>query len=552
WSALAFSCYSLLMTAYPQPVVFNAYILGGYSLYLIYQQHQFRQSSISRFLVITLSAVITGIILALPVYIDLAKLSSESARVAPDPSFFTAVLPSFATLTEAVRFFVLSTIPELFANPVSSDFPFPYDGLSITLLVIFFAVIGLLASYKKTWGWWLAIAILFLFAFIHPLYVIGVKYLGFNLSRSTPLGSILLPLTIVVAHGANALIERNPTGKLSRSVGVAIACIFVVIAIGLGFSFYQGITVRWSIVLSLLVLAGLLTAQYRKTQPFLLLIALAMVLVSTSYPLMLRQAPDQIATTSPLVEKVRAHLPVGSRFAIATPGISFIQPNLNASLGLSSVHSYNSLSSTRYHTLIKALGGEMQTYGRWNGSISPNYNSPMFWMSNISLMLSPAQLSHENLEYLEKESGIYLYKVASRMGSSLQVLPPNIRMEADELDIADPRLLPRYSAPILSDLGDQLEVEVMPLEVPSVLVLSQKFHHNWQAQILVKSGWQSTKTVVVNEVFQGVLLPGNIQRVRLEFKPWARYAWIAHVFWLLLLMVLLVTEWQKRRLQAEK
>jgi hypothetical protein len=33
------------------------------------------------------------------------------------------------------------------------------------------------------------------------------------------------------------------------------------------------------------------------------------------------------------------------------------------------VHTYDSLSSPRYHALIRALGGEVQTYGRYNSTI---------------------------------------------------------------------------------------------------------------------------------------------------------------------------------------
>lgn len=205
WGVLAFSGYSLLMTAYPQPVVFHAYLLGGYGLWLAYHKARVSRLALAKFLTLAASALVVGAALAFPVYRDLFILSSESARVAPDPSFFTMVLPKFASFTELFRFFILSTVPEIFGNPIAPSFPFSYDGLSVTLIVTFFAVVALLTAFKKTWGWWLAILVLCLLAFHHPLYVLGVKYFGFNLSRSTPLGSIMLPLTVITAFGIDAL-----------------------------------------------------------------------------------------------------------------------------------------------------------------------------------------------------------------------------------------------------------------------------------------------------------------------------------------------------------
>lgn len=550
WSVLTFSAYSLLMTAYPQPVVFHAYILTGYGLYLTYRKQQIGALEAGRFLARSATALISGTALALPVYIDLANSYAESARVAPDPSFFTVVLPKFGTFTEGLRFFVLGTTPELFGNPVQADYPFSYDGLSVTLLIIFFAIIGLFVSYKQTWGWWLANGVLCLFAFVHPLYVLGVKYLGFNLSLSIPLGSIMLPLMIIVAYGADALVKRFESGELSRVVWVATASILAVIVVGLGFGLNQAIPIRWGMVPAMLIAVGLLAAQHQTTRPVLLIAALITVLATISFPLMLRQNPAQIATTSPLVEAVRANLPTDSRIAVAAPGIAALPPNLNAGLGLASVHSYNSLSSRRYHSLIKALGGEVQTYGRLNSAIAPDYNSAMFWMSNIGLILSPTRLNHENLEYVGEESGVHMHKVISRMGDSLQIIPRQA-VAGDDLHIADPRFLLKHMPSKLLDQGDLLEFEVEP-EAQSVLILSQKYHRDWQAQAFAQSGWVPAKTTVVNDVFQGVLLPQNTQRVRLEFKPYAYYSWIAHVFWLLLLVLLGVKAWKRKRSWVSK
>ena len=86
------------------------------------------------------------------------------------------------------------------------------------------------------------------------------------------------------------------------------------------------------------------------------------------------------------------------------------------------------------------------------------------------------------------------------------------------------------------DQGDLLEFDMQGGQA-SLLILSQKFHRDWHAQALTSAGWTQAKSVSVNGVFQGVLLPEGTQKLQLEFKPFVRFAWIAHVFWLLVLMV---------------
>ena len=321
------------------------------------------------------------------------------------------------------------------------------------------------------------------------------------------------------------------------------------IVIGVAFGISEHVRIRWAVVVGLLMISGLLIAQYDRIRSKLLMLALASVLVMTSYPLMLKQDPAQIAMTSPLVDKVRENLPLGSRYAVAAPEVSVLPPNLNATLGLATVHSCNSLSSSRYHTLIKSLGGDVQTYGRWNRAISPDFAGAMFWMSNISLILSPGKLAHENLEYLGEESGIHLYRVLSRMGESLQVVPPQLDMSLTRMVLDDPRgMITNIPVKIL-DRGDVLEFEVKPT-APSVFLLSQKFHRDWEALAETNQGWQTVQTVEVNGVFQGVLLPPETRRVRFDFKPFVRYTWIAHVFWFLLLVLAGFKSWQGYRRKA--
>lgn len=273
WGALAFSGYSLMMTAYPQPVVYHAYLLGGYGLYLAYRKRRRGPAEIVRFAGLGASALLVAGMLALPVYLDLAFIAAGSARVAPDPSFFTAILPTIDSGSSALRFVLLSTVPELFGNPIRESFPYRYDGLSITPLVMFLGVVGLVTAFRRTWGWWLAIAVFFLLTFVHPLYVLGVEYMGLGLSRSIPLGSITLPLTVVVAHGVDALIRRDDPETVSRAAKYAASSIFAVIAIGAGLGIAGFVPVRWGMVLAMLVVAGLLAANFKTTRPALLVAA---------------------------------------------------------------------------------------------------------------------------------------------------------------------------------------------------------------------------------------------------------------------------------------
>lgn len=550
WSVLAFSVYSLLMTAYIQPLVFHAYILAGYGMYLVYHKQRFGWIEVGRFMALSASALIVGVALVLPVYIDLARIAAESSRVAPDPSFYTAVLPSFSSWVDVWRFFVLSTVPELFGNPIESEYPFLYDGLSVTPLIIFFAIIGLTVSFKQTWGWWLAIVVLCLFAFVHPLYILGVKYFGFNISRSSPLGSIMLPLTIIVAYGVNSLSQRTILGGCSRIVLFSAFGVLAVLAIGLAFGVSNEVSIRWSMVLGILIAAVLLIMQYQKTHPTLLVAALIVVMVTISYPLMLRQNLETIATTSPLVEGVRSKLHNGSRFAISKPGLLELPPNLNANLGLKSTHSYNSLSPISYHKLISELGGEMHSYGRWNASIDPDYQSVAFWMSNIGLVLSSKALLNDNLVFVDKFGDVYLYHVDSRIGCCIRVSQPN-NMSSSGIQDIDPRVMESLQISKTEDRGDYLAFDVSEDEA-SLLILSQKFHRDWRARVLTNKGWLEAKTIPVNGVFQGVLLPKGVTKLELQFEPFAKHMWIVHIFWLCVLLITIISGWKRDMTQVNK
>src|SRR5688572_3674432 len=212
WSVLAFSGYSLLMAAYKQDVVYHAYLFAGYGIYLARDLHRTQGPSASaRFALAITTAASAAAVLALPAYLDLARLVGESARVAPAPAFFAAILPKLDAWGDVARLAALSTFPEVYGNPIAPDFPMRYDGLGLTPVVVFLGAFALARCLRATWGWWIAIAVLIALTVSPPLHALGVRFLGFSLSRAIPTSYILLPLIAIAACAADALVRG--TGK---------------------------------------------------------------------------------------------------------------------------------------------------------------------------------------------------------------------------------------------------------------------------------------------------------------------------------------------------
>jgi hypothetical protein len=536
-AVLAFCWYSLFMTGYPQAVVFNAYILAACMAWLAYGRWQSRGlASTVRYLAAVAAACGVGTVLVLPVYLDIAEITAQSARVSPDVSFFLEALYKIDSVTAALRFFALGTFPEIAGNPISPSYPLSYDGGSVTALVLFFAFYSLLQCWRKTWGWWLAVALLFAFALIHPLYAFGVRHLGFNLSRSTPTGTIILPLTMILAYGVNAFVRRSPleAGAARLAISGTLACF----AVALCFYWSAGLEIRWNVVVATLFIVGLLYPWGNSFQTASLIAALIVTGVYVSFPLMLRQPQPDLIPASALVDKIRAGTPPGSRFAIVAPGSGVLLPNMNGIFDLASIHSYDSLSPRRYQALIGMLGGQIETYGRLNETISPDYQSQAFWMSNIGLMISTRILGDPNLEHIGDEGPVHLYRVVSRMGCCLQAGLPD-QIESGGIDLPDQRGIETRRPVKTKDEGDLKEIAVYSRQ-PSLLVLSQQYDSNWHATIQTPSGWAPALTSPVNGVFQGVVLPGNTQTVRLQYLPFVRFAWIGGAFWALVLLFLAV------------
>jgi hypothetical protein len=537
WGVLAFSAYSLLMTGYPQLVVFQIYFMGAVGILLAARLYREDAARMIRFLCVVGSAACVAGLLALPVYYDIFITSLNSGRMQTDLSFFQAALPHISSPSDVARLFVFGVMPNIFGSITSPDFPLPYDGLSATLLMTFFVLFGVVAGFGDGRGWWLAIGTILMVVFVHPIYDFAVAHLGFGLSRSNPLSMLMFPTVMLGAYAVDTLSRGNP--RCMTAIVYAVGGVLGALAAGIAYGLMFRIPIHWSLVVTVLVITSLLAAQWRGYRPGLLLLACLMSLAAFSFPSMLRQQFNEVRNTSPLVAAVHARLPDDSRFAVAAPGIAALPPNFNSVVGLSSIHSYDSLSSSNYQAYIKALDGRVLTYGRWNDAVSPQYSSALFWMSNVALVLASTQLQDENLRCPDQVDGVWLCAVRSRMGRTMQIATDGLSASPFGWNVGDPRARLSLPSTQLTDSGDVQTVAVSSV-AKSLLIISQRYHRDWHAEALQNGHWIPAATTMVNGFFEGVVLPSDSSMVRLAFKPFARFASIANFFWLALIGLIMV------------
>lgn len=543
WVALSFSTYSLLMTGYPQPIVFHLYLFSVYFLFL-FLWHKHPHHARLHFLLTCSSAVFVAAILVLPVYADVYLNSTLSPRAQIDTAFFTSVLPGFTTFNELFEFFFLSTVAPVFGTGTHSDFPLKYNGLSLTLFVCVFAILSFFLCLRKTLPLWIVCIILACFTLVHDLYAFGVEHLGFHLSRSTTLTPMTLPMCLILAFTADTLLKKRT--QTSKSKIFTTSVILVLILFGaLIFADSNGITVSWDHVTALLTVNLLLTFAYRRHAPIFIFIALCITIFFTTKPLILSQDRDRLANSSPLLSLITENLEQHQRLALLVDRRDILPANLNALFGISSVHSYNSLSSSRYHQAIENLGGKVIAFGRRNMFIQPDLNSHDFWLSNIGLVISDHAHTNAELELIGQHDTLYVYRVKQTMGQAVITSIEESMLQDLELTVTDGM---REHSQVISPERDQ--ADLLQFDVAhtlsetgrsSLLIVSLKHYPQWQAEAQINDQWRDIDTLRVNDAYLGIVIPEQANKLRLTFKTYSKLAYLGHLFWSLILVSLIIT-----------
>jgi hypothetical protein len=529
----------LLLTAYPQQVVWHLWFVGIYTIHAAIRSEGGLASS-WRALAWIGGASLIGLIAAAPVYLDVAVDAARSARLDTPLDFFLNVLPRVDNLGKALEQMMQIVDASVFGNPIDPRHPIPFDGISLTPLYVFGVATSFLdGGFRRLWPLQLFVGFALLATFSPPIYAFGVEYLGLSLSRFIPAAGALIPIAILSAHGFDAVLRGTPK---ALSVAVAIVCGLLGLILMTGAAASIPLD-PWGVG-SAAVVVCLVVAFGASRMPSLLVAIVVVSVFVYAQPLLLVRPAEAIHRDSPLVRQLRAFADEDSRYAWVDRAV--IPSNQESLLGLRSIHTYNSLSSLEYQRWVERISEQGTTlHGRHFSAIRgrSKLSSLALGRAGVGLLISPARLDPELARPIARWRRFWLYRPLRPPRLATQTTAWRFegerRVRLEDSSPESPLTVGRM--PIADD---RLIFEVTPVDRPSLLWASWQFHPHWRA----RSGDDLLETVVVDEIYQGVVVPAGVAVVDLSFEPYTRWAWLPQACLLVALPGCLV--WQRRRARA--
>ncbi|MFM2308379.1 MAG: hypothetical protein RLY87_499, partial [Chloroflexota bacterium] len=533
WFTLVFAGYSLLLMGYPQSIVYMLWMLAGVVAWQCMSLvRRGERQRVLRVLVLLGSAGLLAGLLAAPVYVDVYRAYADSARVnAPDDYYLQYIL-RIKHLWVTLLYVTAHTVPELYGTPTSVHYPFRTDGFALNVVTLWLVIVAMWRAGRQVWGWALTVGVLVLLSVSTTLFGWLMHTLpGFTLSQWTPHWNTTLPLSVLFGYGLHVLLTK-PQRRIGESVLLLLPVATLIAGLVVG-NWYTVTVDPWRIgmvLAELLLLAGWI---WRRT-PMWLMVAVVSSIVTTAVPMQARRSPSDVLTTSPLVEALQAHVPAGSRYAVVDPTLNYLlPPNLNRLYDLASVHTYNNFTTPVYAQALRELGGKTAFYGKLNTEIAPNYDSTVFWMSNIAVVFAPERLEHANLRSLGMVGPAQLMQVQQRMGPFWHTALTGPSYGSD-IRIPDYRGRPVYPVTEFQVMDDVVDAHLNAQEYPSLFVLSTLYDTRWQAAVYDGNSWNDAAVVSINGVFFGVRIPAGTTHVRLQYRSAVAWMWVSHLVWAVL------------------
>ncbi|MBW4520949.1 MAG: hypothetical protein KME16_14755 [Scytolyngbya sp. HA4215-MV1] len=580
WSVLgiSFATYNLLLSGYPQLIILCAYIIT--IQVLVNCRHYW--TNWQDFLIkggLLISAVISGAIAALPVYLDVVLNAQQSARLAVSDQFFLTVLPRLENLTDFGLFLITIVDPFIYGIPISQTYPLTffnhssfYNGLSLSPLHFFLFILSFHPILLRQFWYWHLFAVLCLIGTLYPpAYLFAVHALGFQFSRTVLLSGSIIVALILIAHTIDFLSSQRPDLKVQSwrgdwrgemrsrlprlpwnssncipqqsgaklkdrfsefNLGLLLSSLLIAINfMELVGGFREKFHFSWhNFLINWLMVAGIILFAKKRNPGILFSLAIATVFLY-GQPLLLARPMNSIQTTSPLVEAVRQQTDGQGRFAIVGADLSGVLPaNQEGLLRLKSIHSYDSLSSQNYQKIVEKWSDVgSTTYGRLFTYLDrpDKIVNPKFRLSGVNLLLSKTSLNESHFAKVGQVNDIQLYRPLQppifMMQTLIEQLQPNDLAQSlmsQQASIFQPVLLRSWD--------DYQEIQVGRFSQVTQLFLSQQYHAQWQAF----SGKTRLKTMAIDQFYQGVIIPPYTDKIILCFMPNVLWSWVPQLIYL--------------------
>jgi hypothetical protein len=252
-------------------------------------------------------------------------------------------------------------------------------------------------------------------------------------------------------------------------------------------------------------------------------------------PLLLVQPYTNVIHTSDTAQTIQKTLYPDSYVAVVAikPSVR-LEPNYTVMLDIPIIGAYSSLQSRYYVAFMQRLHVDYRTYRRNIRSIGLPLNYPDLWMSNVRTIVSDKPIDTPGITRLTRTLGMYVYTIADGMGCCLQVPMQAVRKVDDRYWIDNPQAATNQRLSKKTDHGDAFTVEFPAQTEDSVIIFNQQFHPDWVGHVQTDTGWQSTTTVVINDVYQAVRIPAGATALRFEFRPWVRWSIVPNLLWIAL------------------
>lgn len=517
---IAFAVYALLLAGYPQLVLWNLALSGGF---LVLRARRWRT-------VLALGAWgALGVLCALPVVLDLALQAAASTRVGLDPGWFRDALPELGSRRDVGTFLAEVFDASWLGNPIDPSYPKTFKGVSLTPVVFALVSISWLDGGWRRTSWWLSFSLVCLLLTVWPqAYLFAAEHLGLGFSRLMPLTAALIPFGVCSAIAMDRLLR----GEIrQRALAVAVAALGPAAAlVGV---LCAPIQIHGAFVAAGIVLFLLFASSVWSRRPSWIPALVVVPVFGYGSRMVLSRPESEIHRTSPLVERIRQETAGGLRYALVGFEDDWLLPsNQEMMLGLRSIQTYDPLASRAYRAWVPRISETgMRLSGRQFRKIASGsrLDRDEVELAGIGLFVSAIPLLSRRLADAGEVDGVRLYRTREKPALEAQVESFE-DLGTDGARLAAPLSTQRRLAVERTEEHDDfLRFRLTPSEAATLLFVSQQFHPRWKARCA--SG--ALSTVAINGFWQGVLVPPGTEEVVLRFEPFSLWSWIPQAFFAL-------------------